>query len=73
MNSKNPHRGGYREATREAFRQRVKGGGQVALDSLSADELEAMQSLLFDDEIEIVNSACKPYVVARLDKIILPP
>jgi hypothetical protein len=43
------------------------------LDRLSDDELVAMQSLLLSGEAEIVNSACKPFLVAKLDRFILPP
>jgi hypothetical protein len=56
-----------------ALRARVLGGGYLLLESLSEDELAAMQSLLLSGEAEIVNSACKPFLVARLDRVILPP
>ena len=59
--------------TLERLRARVLGGGYVLLDSLTEDELVAMQSMLFNDEAEIVNSACKPFLVAKLDKIIIAP
>lgn len=55
----------------ERLRERVLGGGYILLDTLTEDELVAMQSLLFNEEAEIVNSACKPFLVARLDKIII--
>ena len=57
--------------TLKRLRARVLGGGYVLLDSLTEDELVAMQSMLFNDEAEIVNSACKPFLVAKLDKIII--
>ena len=57
--------------TLERLRARVLGGSYVLLDSLTEDELVAMQSMLFNDEAEIVNSACKPFLVAKLDKIII--
>ncbi len=59
--------------TLERLRERVLGGGYILLDTLSGDELVAMQSMLFNDEAEIVNSACKPFLVAKLDKIIISP
>ena len=62
-----------RNITLERLRKRVLGGAYVLLDSLTEDELEAMQSMLFNDEAEIVNSACKPFLVAKLEKIIIPP
>ena len=55
------------------LRKRVLGGGYILLDTLTEDELVAMQSMLFSDEAEIVNSACKPFLVAKLDKIIISP
>jgi hypothetical protein len=55
------------------LRKRVRGGAYLLLDRLSDDELVAMQSLLLSGEAEIVNSACKPFLVAKLDRIILPP
>ena len=57
----------------ERLRERVLGGGYILLDTLTEDELVAMQSLLLNEEAEIVNSACKPFLVAKLDKIIIPP
>ena len=55
------------------LRKRVLGGGYILLDTLTEEELVAMQSMLFNDEAEIVNSACKPFLVAKLDKIIIAP
>jgi hypothetical protein len=59
--------------TLERLRARVLGGGYILLDTLTEDELVAMQSMLFNDEAEIVNSACKPFLMAKLDKIIISP
>ena len=61
------------DTTLERLRKRVLGGGYILLDTLTEDELVAMQSMLFNDEAEIVNSACKPFLVAKLDKIIISP
>jgi hypothetical protein len=57
----------------ERLRERVRGGAYLLLDTLSDEELVAMQSLLLSGEAEIVNSACKPFLVAKLDRVILPP
>ena len=57
----------------EQLRKRVRGGAYLLLDSLSDEELVAMQSLLLSGEAEIINSACKPFLVAKLDRVILPP
>ena len=59
--------------TLERLRARVRGGAYLLLDRLSDEELVAMQSLLLSGEAEIVNSACKPFLVAKLDHVILPP
>jgi hypothetical protein len=53
--------------TLERLRERVLGGGFILLDTLTEDELVAMQSLLFSNEAEIVSSACKPFLVAKLE------
>lgn len=55
------------------LRARVLGGSYLLLDTLSDEELVAMQALLMNGEAEIVNSACKPFLVAKLERIILPP
>ncbi len=59
--------------TLERLRARVRGGSYLLLDSLNDEELVAMQSLLLSGEAEIINSACKPFLVAKLDRVILPP
>ena len=65
--------GGDTSNALERLRARVLGGGYILLDTLSEEELVAMQSMIFNDEAEIVNSACKPFLVAKLDKIIISP
>jgi len=50
----------------EALRRRIRGGGRLLLDSLSADELAAAHALLRDGEAEIINEACKPFLVRAL-------
>jgi hypothetical protein len=65
--SKNSH------TTLERLHERVLGGGYILLDTLTKDELVAMQSMLFSNEAEVVNSACKPFLAAKLDKIIISP
>ena len=57
--------------TLKRLRKRVLGGGNLLLDSLTADELVAAQNLIFKDEAEIVLSACKPFLIAKLDRIII--
>lgn len=51
----------------EALRARILGGGSLLLDQMSDGQLIAMQEMLFRGEAEIINSACKPYLIAKLD------
>ncbi|MGB5327874.1 MAG: hypothetical protein WBO58_06595 [Gammaproteobacteria bacterium] len=59
------------EAVLESLRKRVLGGGSLLLDSMTDEELVAMQDLIFKDEAEIVSSACKPYLIAKLERTII--
>ena len=60
-----------RKIVLERLRKRVQGGGNLLLDSLTDGELIAMQDLIFKDEAEIVSSACKPYLIAKLERTII--
>jgi len=55
----------------ERLRKRVLGGSSLLLDSLTDEELIAMQELIFKDEAEIVSSACKPYLIAKIERTII--
>ena len=59
------------EVVLESLRKRVLGGGSLLLDSLTDEELVAMQELIFKDEAEIVSSACKPFLTAKLERTII--
>jgi hypothetical protein len=50
-----PHKSDNSNTTLERLRERVLGGAYILLDTLTEDELVAMQSMLFNDEAEIVN------------------
>ena len=52
----------------QEMRRRIYGGARLLLDSLSDEELVAVQPLLVEGEAEIINEACKPYVVRTLPK-----
>ncbi|MDH3629703.1 MAG: hypothetical protein OER98_01175 [Gammaproteobacteria bacterium] len=73
MTPGNQHKSYNSNITLQRLRERVLGGAYILLDTLTEDELAAMQTMLFNDEAEIVNSACKPFLVAKLDKIIIAP
>ncbi|MGB5706213.1 MAG: hypothetical protein WBM41_05235 [Arenicellales bacterium] len=57
--------------TLKRLRKSVSGGSNLRLDTLTKAELSAAQSLIFSGEAEIVSSACKPFLTAKLDRIII--
>ena len=59
------------EVVLERLRKRVLGGSSLLLDSLTDEELVAMQELIFKDEAEIVSAACKPFLIAKLERTII--
>ena len=59
------------EVALERLRKKVLGGSSLLLDSLSDEELVAMQNKIFKDEAEIVSSACKPFLIAKLERTII--
>jgi len=59
------------EVVLERLRKIVLGGSSLLLDSLTDEELIAMQELIFKDEAEIISSACKPYLIAKLERTII--
>ncbi len=59
------------EVVLERLRKKVFGGSSLLLDSLTDEELIAMQKMIFKDEAEIVSSACKPYLIATLERTII--
>ena len=48
------------------LRRRIRGGGRLLIDSLSDRELAAAHVLMRDGEAEIINEACKPFLVRVL-------
>ena len=54
------------DRAREALRRRIFGGARLLIDSLSDAELEAAHALIRDGEAEIINEACKPFLVRVL-------
>ena len=54
--------------TESEMRQRIFGGSRLLLDGLSDEELAAVQPLLLKGEAEIINEACRPYVVRKLPR-----
>jgi hypothetical protein len=50
----------------QEMRRRIYGGARLLLDSLNEEELAAVYALIREGEVEIINEACKPYVVRVL-------
>jgi len=67
MTTGNQRKSGNSKTTLDRLRERVLGGSYILLDTLTEDELVAMQNMLFNDEAEIISSACKPFLVAKRD------
>ncbi len=57
--------------TLKRLRKSVSGGSNLRLDTLTEAELSAAQNLIFNGEAEIVSSACKPFLTAKLDRFII--
>jgi hypothetical protein len=51
----------------QEMRSRIFGGARLLVDSLSDDELTAAYTLIREGEAEIINEACKPYIVRVLE------
>ncbi len=58
-------------ATLATLRERILSGGSLLVEDLTDEELVAMQELLLEGKAEIVSSACRPYLAARLDRTII--
>ncbi len=48
------------------MRRRIYAGARLLLDNLSKEELVAAQALILEGEAEIINEACKPFLVRVL-------
>ena len=48
------------------LRRRIRGGARPLLDGLSDEELVAAHALIREGEAEIINEACKPFLVRVL-------
>ncbi len=50
------------------MRRHIFGGAHLLLESLTDNELAALQPMLVAGDAEIINEACKPYVVRKLPR-----
>jgi hypothetical protein len=59
-----PHKSDNSNTTLERLRERVLGGAYILLDTLTEDELVAMQSMLFNDEADLIGRHCQAPVLS---------
>lgn len=55
----------------ENLREKIQDGGHLLVEELTDDELVAMHQLLLEGRAEIISSACRPYLSAKLDRTII--
>ena len=55
----------------ENLRQKIQGGRQLLVEELTDEELSAMQELILAGKAEIISLACRPYLSAKQDRIII--
>lgn len=67
----NQHKTENPAAARKRLRKKVLGGSNILLDSMTAAELAAAQEMILSGDAEIVSSACKPFLTAKLDRVII--
>ncbi len=65
--SKNPIPG----TALKRLREKLQGGSMLLVEDLDDNELAAMNDLLLEGRAEIINSACRPYLTAKLDRTII--
>ena len=56
------------QTNEKEIRHRLFGGARLLLDDLTDDELAALQPIPIGGEAEIINKACKPYVIRKLPR-----
>jgi len=52
----------------QEMRRRIYEGARLLLDGLSEEELVAVHTIIREGEAEIINEACKPFVVRVLPR-----
>ena len=58
-------------AALENLRQKIQDGRQLLVEELTDADLSAMQELILAGKAEIISLACRPYLSAKLDRIIV--
>lgn len=55
----------------ENLRKKIQGGSHLLVEELTDEELVAMHELLLEGKAEIISLACRPYLSAKQDRIII--
>lgn len=69
--SDKPHTDGNFIAALKKLRKKIEDGGNLLVEELTDEELVAMHGLLLEGKAEIISLACKPYLTAKQDRIII--
>ena len=51
----------------QELRRRIDGGAKLRLELLSKDEMAAMSTLIYEGVAEIVEEACRPFLIRVLN------
>jgi len=55
----------------ENLRKKIEDGAHLLVEELTDEELVAMHELLMEGKAEIISQACRPYLTAKQDRIII--
>ncbi len=55
----------------ENLRKKIEDGSNLLVEQLTDEELVAMHELLLEGKAEIISLACRPYLSAKQDRIII--
>ena len=58
-------------ATKKRLRKELLSGSMLIIEDLNENELAAMNQLLLDGDVEIISSACRPYLASKLNRTII--
>ena len=58
-------------STRQSLRQKIRDGRQLLVEDLTDEELVVMNELILEGKAEIISMACRPYLSAKQDRIII--
>ncbi len=56
---------------RESLQRKIRDGRNLLVENLTDEELVAMHELILEGKAEIISMACRPYLSAKQDRIII--